>query len=83
MSNARAIAGLRHARDDAVDVLRADLNRRILELELALKTAQQKARIAESLVRFRVLKICLESILTSFFCVIVEESCGHVLGRRA
>lgn len=61
MSNMRAVAGLRRARDHGVDalragmdVLRADMNRQLAELQMKLKMEQQKRRAAEVFVRLRV-----------------------------
>ena len=51
MANMQAVAGLRRARDDAIEVVRADMNRKVLELELSLRTAQSKLRAAETLVK--------------------------------
>ena len=50
MANMQAVVGLRRARDDAIEVVRADMNRKVLELELSLRTAQSKLRAAETLV---------------------------------
>ena len=76
MSNAQALAGLRQARDSGIEVVRADLNRKILELELALKTEQRKRRAAETMVRFRVNCQSFELLLLLFH--FLEVSCGHV-----
>lgn len=54
MANMQAVAGLRRARDDAIDVIRADMNRKVLELELALRTEQSRRRAAETLVSLEV-----------------------------
>ena len=63
MTNAKVVAGLRQARDSGLEVLRADMNRKILEVELALKTEQRKRRAAETMVRFRVSKEGFELVL--------------------